>query len=160
MCWLPPIREAGGQGSNRDLVYTVMLGASSDIFCSTACLKESCLKTVPTEVFLTRTTCSQVSPGPDLPGKGVPWAPQESRSCCPQEEERRESCGQAALLLSKSTGSGIEPASGTGKGRGGVGRGLVPFACPSGEPLAWLPPRNLLARQGLNPGEQKRPRPA
>lgn len=81
-----------------------MLGASSDIFCSTACLKESCLKTVPTEVFLTRTTCSRVSPGLDLHGKAVPPAPQESSICCHQEEERRESHGQAALLLVKGYG--------------------------------------------------------
>lgn len=49
MCWLPPGREAGraGQGSGRELVYTVMLGASFNIFCSPACLKESCLKTIP-----------------------------------------------------------------------------------------------------------------
>lgn len=35
-------QESGRAG----LIYTVMLGASFDIFCS-ACLKESCLKTVP-----------------------------------------------------------------------------------------------------------------
>lgn len=47
MFWLPPVREAGGQGSGREPVYTVMLSASFDIFCSPACLKESCLKTIP-----------------------------------------------------------------------------------------------------------------
>lgn len=34
-----------------------------------------------------------------------------------------------------------------------MGRGLALFACPSGEPLTWLPARNLLARHGPNPGE-------
>lgn len=119
MCWLPPGREAGraGQGSGRELVYTVMLGASFNIFCSPACLKESCLKTIPPpEVFLIRTTCSQVSPGLDLPGKGVPRAPEESRSCCPQEEERKPWSGcpcHLDPLLSKGVGSCTEPALGT-----------------------------------------------
>lgn len=36
-------QESGRAG----LVYTVMLGAPFDIFCSPACLKESCLKTIP-----------------------------------------------------------------------------------------------------------------
>lgn len=40
-----------------------------------------------------------------------------------------------------------------GEGEGGVGRGLALFACPNGEPLTWLPARNLLARHGPNPGE-------
>lgn len=34
-----------------------------------------------------------------------------------------------------------------------MGRGLALFACPSGEPLTWLPAKNLLARHGSNPGE-------
>lgn len=116
MCRLPPGREAGraGQGSGRELVYTVMLGASFNIFCSPACLKESCLKTIPpTEVFLIRTTCSQVSPGL---GKGIPRAPEESRSCCPQEEERKPWSGCPCCLdplLSEGVGSCTKPASGT-----------------------------------------------
>lgn len=34
-----------------------------------------------------------------------------------------------------------------------MGKGLALFAYPSGEPLTWLPAKNLLARHGLDPGE-------
>lgn len=40
---LAATRQEGGRAG---LIYTVMLAAPFDIFCS-ACLKESCLKTIP-----------------------------------------------------------------------------------------------------------------
>lgn len=43
MCWLPPGREAGGQSSCWELVYTVMLGASFHIACFPSCLLERVL---------------------------------------------------------------------------------------------------------------------
>lgn len=55
-----------------------------------------------------------------------------------------------APLLLEGTGSCTDPTLGMG---GGVGRGLALFACPSGQPLTWLPAKDLLARHGLNPGE-------
>lgn len=76
---------------------------------------------------------------------------------CPQEEERKPwprcLCCLAPLLF-EGMESFTDPALGMGEGGGGgVGRGLALFACPSGEPLTWLPAKNLLARHGPNLGE-------